>query len=87
MGQLWDNYWIAIIVAIYDEIVVFHDFQKKKIDPGSSGSALEGVMRLSCDCHATVMRDVMRDYSKHSSKMRFSLIFGSLGIWVGSISI
>ena len=30
MGQLWDNYWITIIVAIYDEIDDFYLFGKKR---------------------------------------------------------
>ena len=39
------------------------------------------VRRVSGECQASVRRGVMRQNSKHSSKMRFSLIFGSLGVW------
>ena len=47
---------------------------------GSWGSAHLGCHVVAGECHANVMRDVVRNYSKHFSKMRFSLIFGSLGV-------
>ena len=49
-----------------------------------SGEVIRGHPRSHPRKHeksSEVIREVIRECSKHSSKMRFSLIFGSLGVW------